>query len=430
MNVFRPAVGLIALMLSALACGADADQRWLTDDKGCKAVAPDKAKGIAVKLIWDGACVDGFVSGKGTLQMGPGTFTGEFKQGQILNGGKLVLDAATSYVGEFVDNMPAGRGVYKYAGVTVTGIFDKDGNAIGPALMEWPSGERYEGTFNKSKQPEGKGRLTFNAGYYEGEFLKGLRHGTGTIVNDAGFSYTGQWAYGEESGKGTAVYTNGARYEGEFKAGKREGQGRATDADGSIREGEWQDDELNGKCRIHEALGHDWQGTCVVGRLSGQGRSEDPADGSAYEGEFQEGLYHGQGRLTAEGYVYEGAFALGRKNGRGKEVFESGEQYEGEFVRNERTGHGVLRFAGPNGTALSYDGTFKGGLFAGPGKLTVDDSSFEGEFKDNMFVRGVVHTKQGKTLEVDAEKQTYFEVLKDGTKVPIDPRALAAPPKE
>jgi len=128
--------------------------------------------------------------------------------------------------------------------------------------------------------------------------------------------------------------------------------------------------------------------------------------------------------------VYEGAFALGRKNGRGKEVFESGEQYEGEFVRNERTGHGVLRFAGPNGTALSYDGTFKGGLFAGPGKLTVDDSSFEGEFKDNMFVRGVVHTKQGKTLEVDAEKQTYFEVLKDGTRVPIDPRALAAPPKE
>ena len=58
MSVFRPAVGLIALMLSALACGADADQRWLTDEKGCKAVAPDKAKGIAVKLIWNGACVE------------------------------------------------------------------------------------------------------------------------------------------------------------------------------------------------------------------------------------------------------------------------------------------------------------------------------------------------------------------------------------
>jgi hypothetical protein len=31
-----------------------------------------------------------------------------------------------------------------------------------------------------------------------------------------------------------------------------------------------------------------------------------------------------------------------------------------------------------------------------------------------------MHTSQGKDIEVDGEKETYFEILKDGTKVPID----------
>jgi hypothetical protein len=50
--------------------------------------------------------------------------------------------------------------------------------------------------------------------------------------------------------------------------------------------------------------------------------------------------------------------------------------------------------------------------------------------QEGVFVRGLMHTSQGKTIEMDGERQTYFEVLKDGTKVPVDPRALALPPQE
>lgn len=433
MSIFRSTLALAAIMfnsLGALAGEVAADQQSLMDINGCKAVAPEQFRGIALKLAWNGACVDGLLSGKGTLQIGHASFTGEFKRGQIVSGGKLTSDAnASSYVGEFVDNTPAGRGVYKDAEATVTAVFAKEGFfTIGPVVVERFDGTRYEGTLNKHRLKEGKGRLVYSNGdSYEGEFLNDLQHGTGTYRSPAGWSYTGQWALGQHAGHGIEVYTSGARYEGEFKADMREGQGRYTEVDGSVFEGEWKAGALTGRCKIHEASGHNYEGMCVAGSRTGHGRYED-ADGSVSEGNFQDGLLHGQGRVTAEGYIYEGAFAVGMKDGRGKEVFDTGEQYEGDFVRDERSGKGVLRIAGEAGATLTYDGMFKNGLFAGHGKLSIGTASLEGEFKAGAFLHGVVHTKQGKTIEVDNEKQTYFEVLKDGTKVPVDPSALVLPP--
>jgi hypothetical protein len=432
MNAFRSSYALAALLFStlgALAGEVAADQPSFTDINGCKAVTPEKIRGAALKVAWNGACVDGLISGKGTLQLGPNKFTGEFKRGQLVSGGKVTGRANTSYVGEFVDNTAAGRGVYRDEEVTITAVFAKEGPTIGPAVVEWFDGTRYEGTLNEHRLMEWKGRLVWSNGdSYEGEFLNDFRHGTGTCVSPTGWSYTGQWARGQPAGRGIELHENGGRYEGEFKAGMREGQGRQTEVDGSVLEGDWKAGQLNGHCKIREALGHNYEGMCAAGGRSGHGRYENAADGSVYEGDFKDSLFHGQGRMTAEGYVYEGAYALGMKNGRGREVFDTGEQYEGDFVRGERSGKGILRIAGEDGTTYSYDGMFKNGVFAGQGKLSIGAASLEGEFKAGSFLRGVVHTQQGKTIEVDNEKQTYFEVLQDGTKVPVDPSALMLPP--
>lgn len=432
MNDFRSTLALAALIIGSsgtLAAEGGADQNWLTDQSGCKAVAPQKTTGMAIKATWDGACVDGLISGKGALKVGPVTYTGDFKQGQIASG-ELTMPGGGSYVGEFVDNSPAGRGVFKFPNMSLTATFGRNGETVGPVVMEWADGSRYEGPLNKDKRMEGKGRLTWaNGNTHEGEFVNDLPHGTGTFTASSGWSYTGQWAHGQYEGRGTEVYLNGARYEGEFKAGKRHGQGRQTAPDGGVLEGEWKLGELDGQCKMEEASGSKYEGTCLAGRRSGRGRYENVADESVYEGEFKDNVFHGQGRVTAPGYVFEGAFALGKKNGRGKEVFEIGEQYEGDFVNSERTGQGVLRIADEEGTALTYDGTFKGGLFAGQGTLTVGKLSFQGEFKEGVFVRGMMHTAQGKTIEVDGEKQTFLEVLKDGTKVPVDPSVIELPPE-
>ena len=53
---------------------------------------------------------------------------------------------------------------------------------------------------------------------------------------------------------------------------------------------------------------------------------------ASYEGEWEKGMFHGQGRqVDAEGNVYEGEFKGGLKDGEGKMVYASGETYEGEM---------------------------------------------------------------------------------------------------
>ena len=47
---------------------------------------------------------------------------------------------------------------------------------------------------------------------YEGTFLNGRQHGTGTYRLPSGFEYTGEWAEGEITGQGTARYPNGSIY--------------------------------------------------------------------------------------------------------------------------------------------------------------------------------------------------------------------------
>jgi len=408
-SLSRPTLALAALVIGsssgAFAVESDADKTWISDQNDCKLLEPEKFKGVVLKPLWDGACVDGFLSGRGTLKLGPVTYAGEFK-----------------------DNMPS-HGVFKHPGATITATFDKDGNFIGPAVADFSDGSHYEGDLDKTRGMHGKGRQTKADGdVYEGEFQDNLRHGTGKWVSLSGWTYTGQYAHGYRDGRGIEVFQDGSRYEGEYKSGQRSGQGRFTEVNGAVREGEWRADKLQGKCKIHEAAGDKYEGTCVLGKYSGQGRLERVADESVYEGDFVDGVYHGQGRLKAPGYAYEGGFAIGMKSGRGKEIFETGEQYEGEFVRNERSGQGVLRIADGDGV-MTYDGTFKKGVFAGQGTLTVDEQSFKGEFKQGVFIRGMIHTKEGKTLEIDLDKATYLEVLKDGTKVPIDRSTLALPPE-
>lgn len=433
MNLSRPILALAALIISssaALAADADANQAWVTDQNGCKVVEPERIRGMVAKASWDGACVDGFISGRGELKIGPMTYTGEFTRGEMVSGKLAFPDGYGIFEGEFKNNWPDGRGVATRPEQTIRGVFDKEGQLIGPVVAEYSDGSRYEGEMDRDRGKHGKGRHTKSAGdYYEGEFQNNLRHGTGTWVSPTGWTYTGQYAFGYRDGRGVEVFQDGSRYEGEFKTGERQGQGKFTEANGGLQEGEWLAGKLSGKCKIHEAAGDRYEGTCLLGKPSGQGRFERVADESVYEGEFKNGQYHGQGRLKAPGYAYEGSFALGMKSGRGKEVFETGEQYEGEFVRNERSGQGALRFAGIDGTTLTYDGAFKKGVFAGQGTLSLGDASFKGEFKQGVFIRGEMHTKQGKTIEMDSEKRTYFEVLKDGTKVPVDPDSLALPPE-
>ena len=440
---------VVLLLCSPAIAAEDPVATWLSDANGCKFLAP-RDDPPPRQMRWDGTCVDGYLSGKGTADFGSVTFQGEFSQGLIVSGELTMRNF--SYRGEFKKNRPAGHGVLSFPnGALLEGEF-VDSKPVGVVDMTNPDGARYRGEVNsKGLFMEGKGRLTLVDGaYYEGDFLRDQFHGKGKYVWPGGASYTGDYAFGRYNGKGILEYSDGSRYEGEFVAGNRQGQGTYFFADGSryvgeyladkmhgkgrmqlstggVEEGEWRADKLHGQCKIIYANESVYTGQCTSGQFSGQGRFEDRATGLVYEGSFLSGQYHGQGRLSQPGYAYDGSYVAGMRSGHGKEVFENGDQYEGEFARNLRHGRGVMRATTLDGAAIVYNGEYKDGVIQGQGTLEVGAAVFKGEFKGGIFTRGLVRTTTGRSIEVDTQAQTYLEVRADGTKVPIDPDELTMP---
>ena len=64
------------------------------------------------------------------------------------------------------------------------------------------------------------------------------------------------------------------------------------------------------------------------------------ADGSFYEGQFQDGEIQGHGfrRWTSSGNEYTGQFVKGELNGHGIMIYGDGSRYEGEWMHNQREG--------------------------------------------------------------------------------------------
>ena len=54
-----------------------------------------------------------------------------------------------------------------------------------------------------------------------GDFLKGLKHGSGLFVWPNGKKYQGQWKEGKQDGVGIYMDNNGTKKYGQWKAGKR-----------------------------------------------------------------------------------------------------------------------------------------------------------------------------------------------------------------
>ena len=75
--------------------------------------------------------------------------------------------------------------------------------------------------------------------YYEGDFVKEMRHGHGIYRSANGTEYDGDWMNGMMHGVGTLKKANGDKYVGEFKDGMKDGDGMIEYADGNRFVGLW-----------------------------------------------------------------------------------------------------------------------------------------------------------------------------------------------
>lgn len=271
----------------------------------------------------------------------------------------------------------------QYFGEHQEGVFSGEGRII------WPGGGSYHGSFDNGLF-SGFGRLQMLSGdYYEGEFVEGLLSGQGKLVTVNGDVFEGEFDNYEPDGDGTWTFKDDSSYVGEFKYGLYNGEGRYEGVSGEIYIGQFQDGYYHGQGKVSYKNGNSYTGQFKRGEYQGEGRYSTSDDRiykgqfekstfsglgtysdkeyeEFYEGEFEDWIYQGQGKLTTSQGVYEGEFVDGSLEGKGTYSGHDGESYAGLFKSGSYHSKGELVSA--NGDR--YRGYFNYGEYHGEGVLT------------------------------------------------------------
>lgn len=253
MTSLRPIRAAFTTLLLTLAGHAAAEGAWIADAKGCKVWEPFPRPNETA--AWNGACVNGYGDGSGTLQWSvdgnlASTFEGRLSAGKQNGKGKDTGANGDIYEGDFADGLRQGKGTLTTKkGNHYEGDFT-GGRLTGQGIYTWADGTRYSGEMNDAK-PNGKGSLSLASGdHYEGDFVNGKRTGKGVYTWHAGGHYEGDFVDGRQEGKGIFVKPNGDRYEGAFVNGQFEGQGTMQYANGIRYDGAWKAGKYDGMGKV------------------------------------------------------------------------------------------------------------------------------------------------------------------------------------
>ena len=135
--------------------------------------------------------------------------------------------------------------------------------------------------------------------------------------------------------------------------------------DVGVYTGQFQDGMYHGWGRMEWHSGDTYEGEWQFGVRTGVGIMTW-ADEAVYSGDFVNGTYHGRGCLQmTDGSVYTGSFVNGQFTGYGQKTWPDGSMYIGDFVNGTYHGRGCLQRT--DGTV--YSGSFVNGAQSGQGSI-------------------------------------------------------------
>ncbi len=179
--------------------------------------------------IQSGCLTGDCINGQGTFAYPDGSkYDGQFTDGRLEGLGTWYFTNGDRYVGTFRNNFPHGNGTLYTADGAVT-------------IGEWKEGE-YTGA--SASRPAELGCIAGNC-----------QDGHGTYVfRDATATYSGTFVDARPEGHGVIRYVNGDRYEGEWLKGAFHGTGTLFRRDGSQVQGIWQEGQYVAPAELEEAL--------------------------------------------------------------------------------------------------------------------------------------------------------------------------------
>ncbi|KAK9833875.1 hypothetical protein WJX74_008530 [Apatococcus lobatus] len=127
----------------------------------------------------------------------------------------------------------------------------------------------YEGDVLAGK-PQGFGRYYTDGTrlLYEGNWVKGVREGSGTLYYPSGEVYSGQWHLNKRHGLGAMTYRSGDKYEGHWHLDMRHGQAQYVSQAGDIFDGTYKNDLRDGPGTVAKHHGrYVFKGNWTAGRL-------------------------------------------------------------------------------------------------------------------------------------------------------------------
>ena len=187
--------------------------------------------------------------------------------------------------------------------------------------------------------------------------------------------------------KAELKFKNGMHYVGEIKNGFFDGKGKLELPSGLIFTGHFEQNQMVGKGRIDYPDGSVYNGTVVNFTKEGKGTLEQQSKQLNYSGGWSKDKFDGVGTLEIEGkFKYEGEFRNGIKHGQGKiTFFQSGTVYEGEFYRNIRKGKGTAIFPLQN---QKYIGDWENNQISGTGVYIYKTDRFTNSKHFDEFFQG------------------------------------------